>query len=141
MQNLSLNLLKKKLKRYPHYNELETFVNRIEKEKLKFIILYGSLSKGTYTQYSDIDVLCVFDKEFNNLKERFLISYKHSEGLVQPKTLSYEEFKNGLKSGNSFICSILQDGIILYNKIPDEELKKWIKIGKRNLNVRYFPPS
>ena len=63
MQKLSLDLLKKKLKRYPHRNELELFINRINKEDLKLILLYGSLAKGMYTQYSDIDVLCVFDKE------------------------------------------------------------------------------
>ncbi|MFW9989585.1 MAG: nucleotidyltransferase domain-containing protein [Candidatus Odinarchaeota archaeon] len=64
MQNLSFDLLKKKLKRYPHLNKLETFVDRIEKDSLKFILLYGLLAKGTYTQYSDIDVLCVLTKNF-----------------------------------------------------------------------------
>ncbi|MHA1294265.1 MAG: nucleotidyltransferase domain-containing protein [Promethearchaeota archaeon] len=134
-------MLKKKLKRYPNLNELKTFINRIEKEKLKFILLYGSLAKGTYTQYSDIDVLCVYNKEFNNRKERFLISYKYSDGLVQPKNLSYEEFKTALKEGNSFIHSIIQDGIILFNKIAEDKLKKWIKRGKKKLNIKYFSPS
>jgi predicted nucleotidyltransferase len=141
MQNLSMDLLKRKLKRYPHHHELELFINRINKEDLKLILLYGSLAKGTYTQYSDIDVLCVFDKEFSDLKERFLTSYKYSEGLVQPKTLSYEEFKKGLKSGNSFLHGIIRDSFILFNKIPEDKLEKWIKQGKKNLNVRYFPPS
>jgi len=134
-------LLKKKLKRYPHHNELELFINRIEKENLKLILLYGSLAKGTYTQYSDIDVLCVFDKEFSDLKERFLTSYKYSDGLVQPKTLSYDEFKIGLKTGNSFIHSIIQDSFILFNKIPEDKLEGWIKEGKKKLKVKYFPPS
>ncbi|TFG30501.1 MAG: nucleotidyltransferase domain-containing protein [Promethearchaeota archaeon] len=141
MQNLSLDLLKKKLKRYPHHNELETFINRIEKENLKLILLYGSLAKGTYTQHSDIDVLCVFDKEFRDMKERFLTSYKYSEGLVQPKTLSYEEFKRSLKNGNSFLHSIIQESYILFNKIPEDKLVKWIKQGKKNLKVKFVPPS
>lgn len=141
MQSLSIDLLKKKLKRYPHLNELKTFINRIEKETLKFILLYGSLAKETYTQYSDIDVLCVYDREFNDLRERFLISYKYSEGLVQPKNLSYEEFKNGLMEGNPFLHSILQDGIILFNKIPEDNLEKWIEQGKKKLTIKYFSPS
>lgn len=103
MQNLSFDLLKKKLKRYPHLNRLKSFVNRIEKESLKLILLFGSLTKGTYTQYSDIDVLCVFDKKFRDSRERFLVSYKFSDGLIQTKTLNYEEFKNAIIQGNSFL--------------------------------------
>ena len=140
MQNLSFNLLKKKLNRYPHLNELQTFMDRIEKDTLKFLLLYGSLAKGRYTQYSDIDVLCVYDKKFSDLRERFLLSYKYSEGLVQPKTLSYEEFKEGLTEGNSFLHSILQDGIILFNKIPEDTLEQWIEQGKKKLNIKYFSP-
>ena len=141
MQSLSIDLLKKKLKRYPHLNELQTFINRIEKETLKFVLLYGSLAKGTYTQYSDIDVLCVYDREFNDLRERFLFSYKYSEGLVQPKNISYEEFKKGLMEGNPFLHSILQDGIIIFNKIPEDNLEKWIEQGKKKLMIKCFFPS
>jgi predicted nucleotidyltransferase len=140
MQNLSFNLLKKKLNRYPHLNELQTFMDRIEKDTLKFLLLYGSLAKGRYTQYSDIDVLCVYDKKFSDLREKFLLSYKYSEGLVQPKTLSYEEFKEGLTEGNSFLHSILHDGIILFNKIPEDTLERWIEQGKKKLNIKYFSP-
>lgn len=140
MQNLSFDLLKEKLKRYPHLNELESFVKRIEKDNLKLILLYGSLAKGTYTQHSDIDVLCVFDRKFGNLKERFLISYKYSNGVVQTKTITYKEFKEGLRNGNSFLHGILNDGIILFNIIPKEEIEKWIEEGKEKLTVRYFSP-
>lgn len=141
MQTLLFDLLKKKLKRYPHLNKIKSFIDRIEKDTLKFILLYGSLAKGTYTQHSDIDVLCVFDKKFSDSRERFLVSYKYSEGLIQPKTLSYEEFKDGIIQGNSFLHSILQYGIILYSKIPEETLQNWIENGKKKLNVKYFSPS
>jgi len=141
MQSLSFNLLEKKLKRYPHLNSLKVFIERIGKENLKLILLFGSLAKGTFTQYSDIDVLCVFDKEFSDLKERFLYSYQYSDGLVQPKTISLDEFKQGIIEGNSFLHSILQEGIILYNKIPEDSLRTWIEKGKNKLKVRYFSPS
>lgn len=141
MQTLSFDLLKKKLKRYPHLNKIKLFVDRIEKDTLKFILLYGSLAKGTYTQYSDIDVLCVFDRKFSDSRERFLVSYKYSEGLIQPRTLSYDEFKDGIIQGNSFLHSILQDGIILFNEIPEDTLQNWIVEGKKKLNVKYFSPS
>ncbi len=140
MQILSLNLLKKKLSRYPHLNELESFIEKIEKIDLKIVLLYGSLAKGTYTQHSDIDVLCVYDKTFKNHKERFLTAYKYSNGLVQTKTLTYDEFKEGLKESNSFLHGIMKEGIILYSKIPKRDLIEWINIGKEKLNMKYFSP-
>ncbi|TFG01427.1 MAG: nucleotidyltransferase domain-containing protein [Promethearchaeota archaeon] len=141
MQSLSFNSLEIKLRRYPHLNDLKVFLKRIEKEKPELILLYGSLAKGTFTQFSDIDVLCVFDLEFSDLRERFLHSYKYSDGIVQPKTLSYKEFKEGVIHGNSFLYSILKDGIILYSRIPLEDLEAWMEKGKENLKVRFVSPS
>lgn len=137
---MSSDLLKKKLSRYPHLSELESFVNQIDKKFLKLILLYGSLAKGTYTQFSDIDILCVFDKEFKDQKERFLAAYKYSNGIVQSKTLSYKEFKEAIQKGNPFLYSILKDAIILYSKIPEDVLADWINKGKENLTVKYFSP-
>jgi predicted nucleotidyltransferase len=140
MQEISFDLLNKKLKRYPHLNELKTFINRIEKKNLKLLLLYGSLAKGSYTQHSDMDVLCVFDEDFQDLRERFLASYKFSEGMVQPKTLTYNEIEQGLKEGNSFLHGIFSHGIVLFNTIPSGKLEKWIKEGKKKLKMRYFSP-
>ena len=140
MQELSLNLLKKKLWRYPHLNELEQFLERIDKQYLRLILLYGSLSKGRFTQYSDIDVLCVFEYKFKDMKERFMISYKFSDGLVQPNNISLEELKQGLLGGNSFLHSIFAEGIILYNTIPKKELEEWIEQGKKKQIMEYHSP-
>lgn len=141
MQKTSLNLLKKKLKRYPHLNELERFLDKIKKSNPEFILLFGSLARGDYTQYSDIDVLCVFNQKFKSLKERFFKSYEHSDGLVQTKTLNLEEFENGIKNGNSFLLRIIDDGLILYTKIPEKVLIEWIKEGKKALKISYFAPE
>ena len=130
MQKVSLNLLKKKLKNYPHLIELEHFLKNIDKTNLKLVLIFGSLAKGTYTQFSDIDLLCVFDKSFASMKERFLEAYQYSEGLVQPKTITFQELKNGLKEGNSFLHGIFKDGIIIYSKISQNEILAWIKEGE-----------
>jgi len=140
MQSLSFNSLEKKLRRYPHLNDLKIFLKRIKKEKPELLLLFGSLVKGTFTQFSDIDVLCVFNLEFSDLQERFLHSYKYSDGIVQPKTLSYNEFKERVIQGNSFLHSILKDGIILHSKIPLDDLETWIEKGKKNLKVRFLSP-
>lgn len=141
MQEISFNLLSKKLKRYPYLNELKSFVNRIEKEKLKLLLLYGSLAKGTYTQHSDMDVLCVYDKHFDSMKERFLTSYKFSEGIVQPKTITYKELESSLKEGESFLHGIFNHGIILYSKIPSGLLNSWIEQGRKKVNLQYYSPD
>lgn len=140
MQKISFHLLKNKLKNYPHLHELENFLKKIDKQDLMLVLLFGSLVKGKYTQYSDIDVLCVYDRKFKDMKERFLTSYKYSDGLVQTKTLTLQEFKDNLRAGNSFLCHIVEEGIILYNKIPLNLIQEWFKEGKKNLKVKYFPP-
>ena len=141
MQQISFNLLSEKLKRYPHLNELKSFIKRINKENLKLLMLYGSLAKGSYTQNSDIDVLCVYDKHFETMKERFLTSYKFSEGLVQTKTISYKELEEGLKEGDSFLQGIFNHGIILFSTIPDEILRNWIKKGKERTKLKFYSPE
>jgi hypothetical protein len=129
------------LKRYPHLNRIESFINKILNEGIKFLLLYGSLAKGNYTQYSDIDILCVFDTDFTDPKERFMAAYRHSDGIIQPKSLSYNEFKKGILEGNSFLHSIIEYGIIIYSEISEEDLKDWIKKGKKKLKVKFIPPS
>lgn len=141
IQIQSINGLKKKLNNYPHLDELEDFLQKIEKKDLKLVLLFGSLVKGTYTQFSDIDVLCVFETEFKNRRERFMHSYQYSKGLVQTKTLTLSELKKGLLEGNSFIHHVINEGIILYNQIDKEKIKKWIRKGQKNMTMTYFPPS
>ncbi|HEA71162.1 hypothetical protein LCGC14_0779610 [marine sediment metagenome] len=140
MQKLSIALLKKKLPRYPHLSELEIFVMRIKKEDPEFIMLYGSLARGNYTQFSDIDVLCVFNQEFKTPRERFLKAYRCSDGLVQTKTYSLTEFQKNIENGNSFLLKIIAEGFILLSKIPDKKIKKWIELGKINSHIAYFAP-
>jgi len=140
MQKISLTLLKKKLPRYPHLIELENFLFCIKKEDPEFVMLFGSLVRGNYTQFSDIDVLCVFKQEFKSNKERFLKAYRCSDGLVQTKTYSLKEFKTHIEDGNSFLIKILAEGLILFSKIPDNKIKKWVELGKIHLKVTYFAP-
>jgi len=98
------------------------------------IILFGSLAKGNYTQFSDIDVLCVYDKFFTNNKERFLYSYKYSRGIVQTKTLSLNEFKQGLMDGNKFLHQIVSEGLILFSEIESEKMQQWVLKSKNIKN-------
>ncbi|MGV9198616.1 MAG: nucleotidyltransferase domain-containing protein [Promethearchaeia archaeon] len=129
------------MKNYPHFNELEDFLTTLEKRDLKLVLLFGSLAKGTYTQHSDIDILCVYDKKFEDRRKRFLQSYRYSDGLVQPKTITLSELKENLLKGNSFLHHLFDEGYILYNIISEKQLRKWREKGKKKVNVTYLPPS
>ena len=134
-------MLKDRFSNYPHIDSLIEFVRKIEKEEsLVLIVLFGSLVRGKYTQYSDVDVLCVFDKSFRDNKERFLHSYKYSNGIIQTKTLSFQEFEEGLKKGNSFLHLIMEEGAILKSRIEEEKLEKMVKEGKSKVNMIYYKP-
>jgi predicted nucleotidyltransferase len=138
MQNISFNSLKKKLNRYPHLDELEVFLERVIRSGVKLVVLFGSLTRGNYTPYSDIDVLCVYDENFKDLKERFHRTYQYSDGLVQPITSSLIELKASLLEGNSFLHHIFKEGLILYGDINQKELSSWINEGKLKLDMEYF---
>ncbi len=141
MQKISLAMLRKKLIRYPHLNELEDFISKtLDKASPTLLILFGSLATNKFTQYSDIDVLCIFDRNFKDERERFLYSYRFSKGLVQTKTVSLDEFISGLINGNSFLHKIVDEGYILYSDIDLSEIEKYIIEGKKNLKVSYFHP-
>jgi len=141
MRQKSITTLKKEYENYPHFKSLEKFVEIITQETdLILLLLYGSLARKQHTQFSDIDLLCVFDKEFKDPKERFLHSYQYSDGLVQTKTLSLSELKNGLLRGNSFLHLIFDEGIIVYSTSPTNDIEKWIREGKKNVSVTYMKP-
>ncbi len=133
--------LKKRWKNYPHLNELEIFLDRIQEADPEFLMLFGSLATGNFTQHSDIDILCVFSQDFQNARERFLHAYRYSNGIVQPKSLSINEFKGALLNGDSFIVRIVEEGLILYSKIPESDIEFWIKSGKNQNRVAYFSPG
>ncbi|MHA1449312.1 MAG: nucleotidyltransferase domain-containing protein, partial [Candidatus Hodarchaeales archaeon] len=117
--------MRKKLSNYPHLEELDTFIERISVSDPVLLLLFGSLTRGEYTQFSDIDVLCVYDREFHSHRERFMTSYQYSDGIVQPKTLSLSELKKGLLEGNSFLHHIFSGGYIIYSKLNDVLLAEW----------------
>jgi hypothetical protein len=85
-----------------------------------------------------MDVLCVYDENFKDLREKFHRSYQYSDGLVQPVTISLTELKMGLLEGNSFLHHIFKEGLILYSEIKQKELSSWINEGKSKLDMEYF---
>jgi len=125
------------LNNYPHTIDIIEFWKQIvENEKPLAIILFGSLAKREYTQYSDADILLIFENLPEDIRERFLKIYKYSKGIVQPRSYTFEEIKKVIEEGNTFIIEALEDGWILYDTGIAIILNQLVETTKQNLNLK-----
>lgn len=82
-------------------------------EKIVFAFVYGSVAKGTDKSGSDIDLMIVSDKLA--LGDVFIVLAKLEAQLgrkVNPTLYNYSEFKNKVKSNNSFLSKVLAGPIM-----------------------------
>ena len=86
-------------------------------EEVIAIILFGSIARGDYDEYSDYDILVIF-KDKKSMWRRWDDLFK-SVGklglLIHLIPKSYEEFLN---SEPTFLDEIYKHGILLYMKYP-----------------------
>jgi len=99
------------------------FAARTQKQRIKNILLFGSVARGDTLTPGDIDILIVykpgFDKKnMDGLVESMLDKY---EALISPIYLSETEVKDKMKRFDSFILTVMDEGVVLYG---DE---KWLK--------------
>jgi len=79
-------------------------------------ILFGSRARGDYNQYSDYDLLIIFNSK-QKLWENFekLYSKISKTGLfVQVMPVAIEE----LKTLKKFLNTVLQEGIVIFKRYP-----------------------
>lgn len=90
------------------------FANTINSDKIKQIILFGSVARGEDTKDSDIDILIVSDywEEIDPIILDAVgdISFEKQE-LISAHIMSVERFNN--TKHYSFLSNVLEDGIIL----------------------------
>ena len=84
------------------------------------IILYGSVARGDFNEWSDIDVL-VITKDEIPLKpvERLDYIYEclEKEPRIEPVILTYDEFVRLLAKRNPLIVEAMEKGIVLADNI------------------------
>ncbi len=89
-------------------------------DRIESIVLYGSVAKNTAHEDSDIDILIVTQDEDKRLYDK--ISKIRTKIDLDNNTLttlvhvSSEEVERYLKLGSPFIKSVVQEGVILYDK-------------------------
>lgn len=100
--------------------ELAESLHRVYGEKLKRVVLYGSIARGTQTVDSDIDVMILvdgdkdelhlYDDRLNDVSTDFSLKYLKVLSVVD---ISYQEYENW-RNLSPFYRNVSKEGIILY---------------------------
>ncbi len=116
-------LPKEKLK-IEAYEKLKGFLGGVKPLNPRALILFGSYSRGDFTEESDIDVILIAESLPEKVIERrSLSSLYHLRKLM---VIGYypEEFLKELKGRNPFIHEVLNEGEIIYSDGFVETAKK-----------------
>ncbi|MFH0836709.1 MAG: nucleotidyltransferase domain-containing protein [Candidatus Aenigmatarchaeota archaeon] len=99
-------------------NEFSKYISRLRRKldikNILSVVLFGSVSKGTTNELSDIDILIVYRDRFNGAVIKQIFE-KYSR-YVQIIDLSDNEFDKKYKEGNELIINAIKSGIIIYDR-------------------------
>ena len=108
------NLFKKEKSAF--MNIAKKFAEKLKKEGIKNIILFGSVARGDFTGKSDVDVLIIYEKpdvrkRVERLCQEFLDRY---DVEMSPTFLSVEEARERRARLDRFLVRVLDEGKVLY---------------------------
>ena len=100
--------------------ELEEKLQRVYGNKLKAVILYGSVARGTATEESDIDMMVLIDgtaQELRTFEDQLSdvstdISIKYFK-VFSIMDISYQEYMRWMNT-SPFYINVSQEGVFLY---------------------------
>lgn len=100
--------------------ELSDMLKAVYGDKLKSVILYGSVARGTATNESDVDIMVLVDvtnRELRDYEEKLGdvstdISIKYFK-VMSIMDVSYREYMDWLKI-SPFYRNVSEEGVILY---------------------------
>ena len=114
MQKLSSSSLKEGLLGYKYFEALKEFTERAKALKPEAIILFGSLAKGDFHEFSDADVCLILPKDKVDFSEGQDLVMKHNtEGIVEVLVYGKEQFLKVLREANPLALEVAWDGIFL----------------------------
>ena len=101
-------------------SELAELLYQVYKDKLKAVILYGSVARGTHTKESDIDIMVLVDgnnEELRNYNEKLsdvstdmALKYLAVFSIID---VSYQEYETW-KQVSPFYKNVSEEGVVLY---------------------------
>ena len=89
--------------------ELEEKLQRVYGNKLKAVILYGSVARGTATEESDIDIMVLIDGTAQELRT-FEDQLSDVSADISISSQEYMRWMNTLP----FYKNVSQEGVVLY---------------------------
>lgn len=100
--------------------ELSGLLCQVYGNKLKAIILYGSVARGTQTEGSDIDIMVLVDGDptilrsfwdkLSDVSTEMALKYLEVFSIID---VSYQEY-NDWKNVSPFYRNVSEEGVILY---------------------------
>ena len=100
--------------------ELAEMLQEVYRDKLKEVILYGSVARGTATDDSDVDIMVLIDgtdQELRSFEDKLSdvstdISIKYFK-VFSIIDVSYQEYMNWMKV-SPFYRNVSEEGVVLY---------------------------
>lgn len=100
--------------------ELANMLKKVYREKLKAVILYGSVARGTATDESDVDIMVLIDgtdQELRTYEDKLSdvstdISIKYFK-VFSIVDISYQEYMAWMKI-SPFYRNVSEEGVVLY---------------------------
>jgi transcriptional regulator with XRE-family HTH domain len=100
---------------------LPTVVERIAKQfHPAQIVLFGSQAKGRAREYSDIDILVVFDNLTNKREMRLAIRKALADLTVDKDILVTTTEEASSRTGGPVVRTAIEEGVLLYGRQEDE---------------------
>lgn len=100
--------------------ELAESLQNIYGDKLKTVVLYGSVARGTQTDDSDIDIMILidgnndelrqYDDKLSDISTDFSLKYLRVLSVIDISYQEYEEWRNL----SPFYKNVSEEGVILY---------------------------
>ena len=100
--------------------ELEEMLQRVYGNKLKAVILYGSVARGTATEESDSDIMVLidgtakelraFEDQLGDVSTDISIKYFKVFSIID---ISYQEYMQWMNT-LPFYKNVSQEGVVLY---------------------------
>ena len=113
----------------PLIEKAEEFAKKIDEQKegIKTVILFGSVSRGTPKIGSDVDILILADEntseerkeEIESYANKIASKYEREEKITfVPIVDSLDSFKDDLETGEAFALEVKKEGIKLRGDSP-----------------------
>ncbi len=100
--------------------EMAELLQRVYGERLKAVILYGSVARGTQTEDSDVDIMILvdgtdeqlrqYDEKLSDVSTDLALKYMKVFSIVDIKYQEYQEWKDI----SPFYKNVDKEGVVVY---------------------------